>query len=128
MIPIKFNRAIGDKQCNFFRWQETDGFVAFEKYGYTFVVHEEIESTAMDSFIAFEISEVSTGFCINFDTPALSAQDAIDRAWKFLEEKGEELTKKVIADAKLIIQGNAPEPTPEPPSATPSGSEADQPQ
>ncbi len=128
MIPIKFMKALGTTYGEFTRTEETNAFVAFEKFGHTFVVHEEIESTAMDSFIAYEISELSTGFCINFDTPALSAQEAIDRAWKFLEKRGEHEVKRVIETAKSrIILDTFPSPTGMQKQGGPSGSESSPP-
>jgi hypothetical protein len=86
---ITFRMVIGDADGNVVRHENRVGMLAFNLFGFDWIVHSEKEEGKHGCFRAWEITERSTGRRIPFPTPCLERKQAITRALDFLKEKGE---------------------------------------
>lgn len=88
---VPFRIPMGNKDGSIVRYENRVGSLAFELFGFQWIVHSEKEDPGGTggAFRCWEISERTTGRRIPFTTPCLNRADAIKRAWDFLNEKGE---------------------------------------
>jgi hypothetical protein len=81
---------------------EVNGFFLFELFGYQWAAHQEFEDV-LELIPEWVVDEVSTGFelCI---PRASTLEEAKDKAWKYLLDKGEILTRFHVEKARMKIE------------------------
>lgn len=104
MKPIKYKIACGPEKGKFGAMIEVNGFLAIEKWGPQFGIHNSTESTKHGDFQCWEITELTTGFRLPLTAPIHDRNQAIEAGLKFLEEKGEAATLDAIARGIKIIK------------------------
>lgn len=93
MQLVTFEIVVGDKSGNVIRREKRLGLIAFRMFGFDWLIHPELE----ESFLVWEISERNSGRRLPFNQPCLDMDIAIDRAKKYLEEKGQDAVTAAIS-------------------------------
>lgn len=102
MKPITYKITRGDHGLPQ-QFNEVAGFLAFELYGYQWGIHEERSHKADGSFTEWVVSEISTGHQLNAYLET-EKQDASDRAYTYLLNKGEIMVKYHVERARMKLQ------------------------
>lgn len=99
MKEIKYKITKGERDYPE-QFQEVNGFLLFELFGYQWATHHDVPEHDWDCWI---VDEVSTGFELESGLLFSTPEKAKEWAYNYLLKKGEHITRFHIEKAKLKL-------------------------